>query len=1783
VGWTVCDRNRRLIRAALSFTALLVALGWGGPASAAVDGLTVRMSPSEPVVRKGDVLTFEVVVVNESGQDFVRTSSGQGVQLVIVTPKGLVWQPGSGRVTTVGGAVVPLLDPDQTQSQLTLVRNLDGEPQNLNLGRDQTIVFRYQLAASSPLQVNTVVKHRAVLRTGGGTALTDPVEASVRVEPDPELDEAVVYGRVFCDADGDGRPGEGEAGVGGARVAADTGWYVDTDADGRFHLRRFEPGMHLVKLDTASLPPGSTLTTSDKVALYLTRGLAARAEFGVECPQLETVRPSEVKRVATGEGAPPPESDAVEVSTEPLPVVTVAGNVNDGSLAVDAHPLAPLAASLAIQGRERNIEGKLEPVRSLNVPWGPGALKRPVTFMLAVPPETAALPGLTWRLVVARVDGPVAQDVRVFIGQGAPPATLGWDGTEAGTTVGVLERGARYEARLSVSDGRSGIALSPPVALGASWGGATSELSHDVERGALFDKKMEPSRTLLRAVAKAAALRAKTEGARLLVEVHTDATEFEQQDLTRTRRGAFYLKEWAQKVLKLGDDSFIAVGLGGTRPLRPNIGDRNRAFNRRVEIVVLPPEDPAKLAPPPIDKVRAGVRIGGRDVRLQPDGRFVETAPRPTGQALAITVRGADGSVRSVAFGDTTPAAIAPTPTPGDSAAGPGEPAVGDDGALMVPDAAELHPPAGRASPREAEVTVTAPPTDAAGDEDEGASSGQPLQTDPLRRFGGRALRESLGTKSILLGADELTPDGKRVTAGKLAVTLPPKGIPLTTTRLFVRGQSDPANTVTINGREVRLDADGAFAQLVQVPSGSSTLVIESTDPVGYRARVEWPITVADSELFLLVLADGIGGQVGARLQELGPYAKTDDGSFYLAGRGALYAKARISGTDLAKDLFVTAHLDTAKKRDFTAFFDQVVDPARDYVIYGDAASDVQDAAARGPFYVLVEADRSKLELGSIRTDLEGIDVLRYDRTFYGGKLDVEHSFAEGWDTKLTGFVSEDNRELVRRHDELRATGGSLYYLSSHEIIEGSEQVWIVVREMDTGLELGRSKLTRDVQYRIDYVSGRVTFASPVSSTMDALFQIDGYQPFTGRSVMDGHEVYVYADYESRSVSAAGNIAWGVHAKQTIAGVVEVGGGYIREGRPAGSGAAEPGESDYALYGAHIKVRLSERSIISAEFAHSKNKDGVSLGSNDGGLSYGLITRAADESSGDALKLNLDARVGEIFEVEGLDLRVRGWWQLLDSGYHAVGLANLRGSETWGGAVTWNITEDDRLDVRYDGGTTLVADSLFDTGERAVKRNRVHARYAHDFGRVEANVEAGFGQHRDDGDGEVHDTGAVALGATVRLTRRLSASLSQEALVSGDDAVIGDSFNDRMTTSVGLDYRVAKDLSIRLLESVRWNGDNATRFGLRTQLDETTSVYLEDRFRPGENNGNLFHTLVLGAESALGEDGRAYGEYRLADGVDGRTNLAVIGLARRFQLAPGIRISAGYERSQAVGGVNTGGTRDVISGGLEVTGSDVVQFGGLYEVRLDHPAATTEQPEKVQALVRNSLDVRLAEDITLLGIFNYTITQNLDSRSFDREELEATVAVAWRPERDDVTIIGRYSRLVNRQLRVEPGLGGLSGLAGLGGTGGLGSLGSLGALGGLSAEREKNVSDLFSVMAIIELPLRLQLSEKLVWRHTSTAITDMPTSDYDVLLWVNRLAFHLIERFDVAAEFRMAATLSDSAVLENGGLVELAYHFFDYVRLGVGYSFNGVAGEIIPGSAGNDTASGFYVRLTGTY
>jgi len=1681
------------------------------------DQLPIRVTPDDKTVRRGEIATFTVEVVNASTIDLRRDGPSGGVALQLRLPRGFEFVDGSPRIELSGGdhQVVRAANPSKAEAEPRLLQAREGTPITTNLGANQGLRFTYQLVAGASVEAFTSATHTAWLVDGNGNRLSKDANVHIQVAADPELDLAMVLGTVYCDDNGDGHRDPSERGLGGVRLVSDDGRVVDSDRDGRWHIRDLRPGAHVIKLDKNTLPPTSTLTTSVRDLIDLTPGLLAQSDFGVKC-QLVSTGPTEVVPVA-GSLAP----------VEAAPFHTVRGNAATLALAIDGEVLASRKPTLFIE-TGKLVGGKPERVRTTNLSWRPGALERPLTFRLDVEGDMPDKRLMTWRLDIAEVLPKEARNyVRAFSGRGLPPTTVTWDGMDGDSEVGAMRRGAYYEGKLSITDGKGDVVESAPIWIGSSYGADTGEESREFLRDNLFDKAEAPTVKLERALQRAAAKLKKQPGARLLVEVHTSASPIAANDLIRTRRGAFNIAELLKKA-GAPDNRILVVGYGGTRPLRPNVGDRNQAFNRRVEIVLLPPEG-ALEALPDIPPGPPHVRVQGEAVTVDQDNGFV--VPVAHAPIIAIHIEAPDGSRRSYTQGAVTPPKASTR--------------IDETGAIILDDPDAAKP-------------------DTSDIPDAGEKPDASAAADPLRRFGGDPLRDALGPGSLVAGGNTANASG---TASALEVQLPVKDAVLGSPRLWVSGKTDPKNTITVGELKIHVASDGRFGALVTVDSAMKELVVSSTDPIGNVARVRWPLTVGTSELFLLALVDGVGGQVGARLQELSGYEKTDDGDLFIAGRGALYAKGRISGGALAKDLFVTAHIDSQRKHDFEPFFQQVIDPTRDYVIFGDATDDLRDANARGPFYLKVEADKSSLTYGSMRTDIEGIQLLRYDRSLVGGKLDLDVEAQKGFKTRAKAFISDENRRLVRRHDELRATGGSLYYTSSKDIIEGSEKVSVVVREEDTGIELGRAPMTRDLQYTIDYPSGRVMMSAPLSAVADSFLELGGFQPYTQRSVLDGHQVFIEVDYESRAVRSAGDIAYGVHATQELAGIVEIGGGIVREGRPAGQGDSD---QDYLAYGAQAAVKLSKSSKVWAEWAETHDKDGVTQVSTDGGLRYRALDRASDDDKGTAVALGAVLDLGEIADDKAVDVIVKGHWQLVNPGFSSVGSAREEATEKWGGDVTWRPSKENRVELRYDGGTTLVPDAGFVDGLRAVARNRFLGRYDHKVGVVDLFGELVYGQHRDDLDGLAYDTTGLAIGATFHVNDHFRLLLSQEALFGGEDALLGDSMNDRMTTNAGFEVALGQDLSLRLLESIRWNGDNATRFGLITKLDANTRTYVEERLTPSPESDRMVGSLVVGGETTLGTDGkgRAYGEYRLDGGAGERTNHAVVGLGRAFDLAPGVRATFGYERSQSMQtpdqeatGVPGGGTRDVLSGGLELTASDVAKFGGLYEVRYDRDRPGEASGQVLQAVARNGLDVKLGDDVTLLGVFNYALSQDLDTRLVLREDLEATAGIAVRPlDADDLILIARFSQVEQRQSEQTVSL-----------------------LGELLVSDEQKTSTIFSIGAIVKLPASLTLTEKLAFRFTETDSRVVPAGREDQLLWINRLAWEWLKGFDVAAEFRLVAALADLSIDTNGGLLEVGYTIADHARLGVGWALGGIAGGLLPGEQANDIDSGFYVRMTGMY
>ncbi|MFD0724487.1 DUF7507 domain-containing protein, partial [Lysobacter brunescens] len=124
-----------------------------------------------------------------------------------------------------------------------------------------------------------------------GSVVSNVATADVQLTGDPMLEESLIVGSVFNDTNGNGLQDEGERGVPGVRIATVEGILVETDQYGRYHLTgmnggRWERGRNIIlKVDPATLPPGTTFTTDNPLVKRVTPGLPARFDFGVKLVQ----------------------------------------------------------------------------------------------------------------------------------------------------------------------------------------------------------------------------------------------------------------------------------------------------------------------------------------------------------------------------------------------------------------------------------------------------------------------------------------------------------------------------------------------------------------------------------------------------------------------------------------------------------------------------------------------------------------------------------------------------------------------------------------------------------------------------------------------------------------------------------------------------------------------------------------------------------------------------------------------------------------------------------------------------------------------------------------------------------------------------------------------------------------------------------------------------------------------------------------------------------------------------------------------------------------------------------------------------------------------------------------------------------------------------------------------------------------------------------------------------------------------------------------------------------
>lgn len=991
-----------------------------------------------------------------------------------------------------------------------------------------------------------------------------------------------------------------------------------------------------------------------------------------------------------------------------------------------------------------------------------------------------------------------------------------------------------------------------------------------------------------------------------------------------------------------------------------------------------------------------------------------------------------------------------------------------------------------------------------------------------------------------------------------LSVELPPDGSKLGQPLLPIKGTVPVGRgiRVTINGQHVPVH-DGGFELLFPLPNGEiSSVVIEARDSDGNVARIERKYEVKGHALFLMALLDGALSQHGTKLDQ-----RTDTldvGPVLLHGRGALYLKARIKGGDLIKLVRITGFVDTARDPEFTNFADQVIDPDRHYPIYGDASTEVNDARTRGRYFVAVEADASKLILGTFRTSAWGVELLRYDRVMEGVQIRLDQAWVPGYQTVVEGFVNYADTRVRRSHATLGGTGGSYYFLPDREIVEGSDQVLLAIYDRDTGARIQTVPQVRDVDYRVDYLSGRLEFKKPIPSRVDASFLAGASDILSGRLAMEGHEVRVQVDYETRTPRDIGDVTWGLNGSQTFADMVTVGGGYVREGRGEGQGP------DYELYGAEVRVTPAERTRVEAEVGRSTSSNGANWLSRDGGLSYDAVgSEPADVKDGWGVTVRAETDIGEFLGKTDPWLILRANYQRQDKGFVSSHTVLEQGHERGGAELRWHIDRNMRLTVRHDTLQTLQDDSTVEDGDRAVDRSITTAQYSHRVGDWTLVGEVLHSYETDEADDEGTNRGAISLLARYRVHPRVALFAEQQFFLGGESPVFR-SKGDHVVTGFGLDVDLGGDISLTLGERIRWSGEDSTVLGLRTRLSDTATLYAEQRLIHPRDTHRWVPATVVGSEERWGPggSGRSYGEYQVGSSQSGPFNRAVLGLGRRFRVLPGLNADFSFERSHTnvVDGVGQDRDTNTFSIGGEYVGHRSFNVSTRLEARFEN-----SDFERIQLVSFNRVSAELGKGFSLFGRADFGITQNKDLDQREAETVNLMLGLAYRPLDDTLTLLLKAAHIIDmRPVNLDPRGGFL-----------------------------RTSATIVAIEPIIELPLRLQVTPKFAWRR---AVEDAEGTGGEVtsntLLAALRVALHLVQMVDIAAEYRwINVDLLDQ--MEHGVLTELSVTISRYARIGVGYnftSFNDDLFDVVPRGSGTTLADplsrndhGFFVRVAGMY
>ena len=803
--------------------------------------------------------------------------------------------------------------------------------------------------------------------------------------------------------------------------------------------------------------------------------------------------------------------------------------------------------------------------------------------------------------------------------------------------------------------------------------------------------------------------------------------------------------------------------------------------------------------------------------------------------------------------------------------------------------------------------------------------------------------------------------------------------------RLRIQGQNlPPATTLKINDQSYPVDQHGTFVAEYLVPISTHTYTIDVQQPNTARMRQSLTAQISGHYLFSTGLAD----LTLYHDRSTGPGSDISwDGrnrSVLDTARLAFYMKGKTQGRYL-----LTAQADTQNRpirRLFTGFTTanpqdlfRSLDPDVYYPTYGDHSTTWRDVDTQGHFYTRLEWDKNQALWGNYATGLSGTEYIQYIRALYGASTLLRSNQTTIWGeprSQLRAFAARER--TAPGHSELLGTGGSLYYLRHANLLQGSDQAFVEIRDPTTGRVDQRFALIRGADYEIDPIQGRLLLTKPLAQiSRDHLRRISRDHP------LDGNQQRLIVDYEWTPTGLdSAQMTAGFHGKQWFGQHVGIGVTAVDENRAG---------DDYALQGIDLTVQASRATYLTIEQGHSRATSTPAFFSDNGGLRF-IRRNPSGQRSGNATAIEGRLSLTELGWIQS-DWSAGGWWRHLDPGYSVARSDTGLAIEQWGADAFGSLTATTELYLRYSQahqGQQRLIQAQASAQSRLTERDQIET----ELRRVEEPSRRG-GQ-------------ATGLLGAARYTRRLNDMLS---LFIGGQLTLSDDHNRygaNNALNVGGLYTFGNDSSLGADLGFGQRG-NAVAIQGHYQRTPQHSVYANvtespDRTAPfaaaqrqNENGWTIGQRWRISNQTAVFNEN----QFLKQSGESGLANTFGIDFYPAYGWSMATTLSTGTLDSHT-GSVH----RRAISASV---GRSDTQTDWQTKIEWRHDRGTQRRTQWVST---NRVQHAVTPSLQLAGRFNYARTNDRLSHAANVRFIESNVGFAYRPiDTDRWALLGRYTYL----------------------------------------------------------------------------------------------------------------------------------------------------------------------------